>query len=186
MKEIWVLSVKTSLPDICFNSADMETTITGYKTFTEARDAFRRILREFAFSKNSMFDGDGNMIYLKKYLDEAWEPDADDFVDVDMLTKDNLTEIYNALKTVFEGNEYDISKFNDYYTDYMIAIEVKDGTMLFHGEDDGPCNGYDPDIATNIFSMQDEKDYFLYIDDCLGQDDATSELYIDLKKVAVD
>lgn len=99
--------------------------------------------------------------------------------------KDKLTEICNALKTVFEGNEYDISKFNKYYTDWMIAVEINDGTLIFHAEGDGLCNGYDPDIVTNTFSMQGEKDYFLYIDDCFCQHAASNELYIDFKKVAI-
>lgn len=47
------------------------------------------------------------------------------------------------------------------------------------------ANYIDADIAANIFSMQEEKDYFLYINDRFGQDDATSELYIDLKKVSI-
>ena len=64
MKEIWVLSVKTSLPNTCCNSAEMETTFTGYKSFTDARDDLRCILRNFAFSKNSMFDGKGNITKL--------------------------------------------------------------------------------------------------------------------------
>lgn len=185
MKEIWVFSVKTSLPDTCCGHADMETTFTGYKTFPEARNALRCILRKFAFAKNSMFDGNENLIYLKKYLDNSWEPDDDGDICDDSLTKDKLTEICNALKTVFEGNEYDISNFNKYYTDWMIAVEIKDDTLIFHPEGDGLCNGYDPDIVTNTFSMQEEKDYFLYIDDCFGQHAASSELYIDLKKVAI-
>jgi len=51
-----------------------------------------------------------------------------------------------------------------------------------YGYDDGPCNGYDPKIATNMFDMTEEKDYYLYVDDMFGQD-ASSELYIDLKKI---
>jgi hypothetical protein len=56
--------------------------------------------------------------------------------------------------------------------------------MQLWGDCDGPINGYDPYIATNAFSMEEEKDYYIYIDDLLGQD-CSSELYIDLKQVEV-
>ena len=72
----------------------------------------------------------------------------------------------------------------EYTTDWFIAIESNPGNILIRGEDDGPCNGYDPYIKTNIFSMKEEKDYCLYIDDLFGQD-FSAELYIDLKKTEV-
>ena len=64
----------------------------------------------------------------------------------------------------------------------MIGFEYKDGVIKFYGDDDGPCNGYNPMLYTNVFDLTEEKDYFLYINDLFGQDDFTSELYIDLKK----
>ena len=46
-------------------------------------------------------------------------------------------------------------------------------------------NGYDPKIDTNLLYMQEEKNYYLYIDDMFRQCDwmkASSELYMDLTK----
>lgn len=185
MKEVWVLSVKTSLPDVCWNSMNLKTTFSAFDSFEKGREAMRKVLHDLAFSKNSMFDGKGNIIYLKKYLDDAWEPDEDDDVVEDFLTKSKLEEIYYSIKAIFEGKDCDVSGFGQKYFDGMIAIDFQNGIMSIYGEDDGPCNGYDPDIATNIFSMKEEKDYFLYINDRFGQDDATSELYIDFKKVSI-
>ena len=128
MKNIWVLSVRTSLPELGYTPADIAVTFKAYDTFEKGRDAMRDVIKNYAYNKNSMFDGEGNITYLKKYWEEMWDEE------------------------------------------YI---------------DDGPCNGYDPDIRTNIFSMKQEQEYYLYINDLLGQDDFSSELYIDLKKVTI-
>lgn len=67
----------------------------------------------------------------------------------------------------------------------MVAVEVNDNTVRFYGDDDGPCNGYDPILNTNIFSVETEQDYYLYIDLCFGHDSYPPKLFIDLKKVTV-
>ena len=46
-------------------------------------------------------------------------------------------------------------------------------------------NTYNPDINTNMFSMQEEKDYYMYIKDSFGQNDDPAVLFMDLKKVSV-
>ena len=88
----------------------------------------------------------------------------------------------------FRGNDVSIPEtvVNDLEvsnTDWMLSQKVGDGAVYIFGDYDGPCNGYDPYIKTNIFDMSEEKPYFLYIDDMMGQEDvASSELYIDLKR----
>ncbi len=71
MDSIWVLSVKTSLPYVCEKVEDMKTEFFAFGSFEDAKQALKNKLKEFAFSENSMFDGNGNMIYLKHYLDVA-------------------------------------------------------------------------------------------------------------------
>ena len=99
---------------------------------------------------------------IYKYRNSAVDP-ADDYDD------------YHAQMTIDHRIEYE---------DGMIALNYNGESVLCYGVDDGPFNGFDPYIATNAFSMEEEKDYFIYIDDLLGQD-YSSELYIDLKKVEV-
>ena len=67
----------------------------------------------------------------------------------------------------------------------MIAFDYSNGVIRFYGDDDGSCNGYDPVIYTNMFDMREEKDYFMYIEDLLGQDEYASQLCIDLKKTVL-
>ena len=69
MKSLWVLSVKTSLPNVCELASDMKTEFYAFESFDDAKKSLEKKLKELAFSKNAMFDGEGNMIYFKKYLD---------------------------------------------------------------------------------------------------------------------
>lgn len=184
MKNVWVLSIKTSLSYACEWGSDLKTETYAFENFEKAREFLRAKLKKFAYSKNSMFDGHGNIIHFKKHLDNAWEPDDDEEL-LDALTKANLSKVYNAVKSIFEGNNVDISEFNDYYSDWLIAVEFKNGVMTMYGEGDGPCNGYDPRFNSNMFDMSEEKNYFLYIEDLFGQEDDPTNLCIDLTKAEV-
>lgn len=184
MKEIWVLSVRTSLPDECCSKGDLKTTFSAFETFPEARKAMRETIKGFAFSKNSMFDGDGRITALNKYIGDMYEEGEDDECCEDFLTSGNLLKIQNAFYSIFYGENTGLDIYENVYEDGMIVLNYDGESVLCYGCDDGPYNGYDPYIATNAFSMEEEKDYYIYIDDLLGQE-YSSELYIDLKKVKV-
>ena len=51
MKEIWVLSVRTSLPDECCSKGALKTTFSAFETFPEARKAMRETIKGFALVK---------------------------------------------------------------------------------------------------------------------------------------
>ena len=178
MKEIWVLSVRTSLPNECSTKADLKTSFSAFETFPEARKAMRDTVKGFAFSKNTMFDGDGRITALNEYMYELGDDDCCE----DFLTREVLSKIQNSFYSIFNGENCLLDIQKNEYEDGMIALNYNGESVLCYGVDDGPFNGFDPCIATNAFSMEEEKDYFIYIDDLLGQD-YSSELYIDLKKV---
>ena len=181
MKNTWVLSIRTSLPEICESHGDLHTSIYTFDSFEEARAALRKVLKKYAFSENSMFDGKGNIIYFHKYItDLAYDDDMDEYGD--FLSPKKLRAVERALKNIFKGNDIVPKIKEGFHTDYMIAYTYKNGEISFRGDDDGPCNGYAPVLRTNMFDMLEENNYFLYIDDMLGQDCATSELYIDLTR----
>ncbi len=182
MKEIWVLSVRTSLPNECCTKADLKTTVSAFETFEEARKAMRDTIKCFAFSENTMFDGKGRITALYEYLDDMFESEDDDDFCEDFLTKEILSKIQNSFYSIFNGEKTTLDLCENEYVDGMIAFNYDGESIMAYGEDDGPCNGYDPYIATNAFSMEEEKDYYIYIDDLLGQE-YSSELYVDLKKV---
>ena len=181
MKNTWVLSIKTSLPLACENRGDLKTSIYTFEGFAEARAALRKVLHKYAFSENSMFDGKGNIVYLHKYVKKFTHIEDIDFSD-DFLTIKKLRAVEDAVRNIFEGKDV-VPEFKEgFYSNCMIAYTYKNGEINFCGDDDGPYNGYNPVLRTNMFDMRDESDYFLYIDDLFGQNEATSELYIDLAK----
>ena len=181
MKTTWVLSIRTSLPEVCESHGNLKTSIFAFESFEEARAALRKVIKKYAFSESSMFDGKGNIIYLHKYIEDM--PDDDDSdEDDDFLSSKKLKAVERALKNIFKGKDTVPKIKEGFYTDWMIAYTYENGEISFCGDDDGPCNGYDPVLRTNMFDMVEENNYFLYIDDMLGQDEATSELYIDLTR----
>lgn len=182
MKEIWVLSVRTSLPNECSTKADLKTSISAFDTFPEAQKAMRDTVKGFAFSKNTMFDGEGRVTALNEYMDDMYEFDDDDDCCEDFLTREVLSKIQNSFYSIFNGENCVLDIHENEYADGMIGFKYDGESLVSYGCDDGPCNGYDPYIATNAFSMEEEKDYYIYIDDLLGRE-YSSELYIDLKKV---
>ena len=184
MKEIWVLSVRTSLPYECVSKDMLGTDFFAFENFSDARNAMRDTIKELAFSENAMFDGAGKIIHLNDYIndmDDAEDANEDDYEDDYFLSKSVMIKIQDAFLKLFKGEVYDFELAGSDYTDYMISVNSTFGIEIV-GDDDGPCNGYEPYISTNAFSMKEEKDYYLYIDDLLGQE-YSSELYIDLKKV---
>lgn len=183
MKKLWVLSIRTSLPDACIIKADLQTTFSAFETFEDAKKAMRDAIKSFAFSENTMFNGNGKIIALEKYIAEMGDYDDEEISDDD-LTKDVLTKIHDAFFLIFNGEDTFLEIEEGEYTDYMISLNYDGKGINMWGNYDGPINGYDPYIATNAFSMEEEKDYYIYIDDMLGQD-YSSELYIDLKQVEV-
>lgn len=163
-----------------------ENRILAFDSFEMAKTALREKIRELAFSQNAMFNGKGQITLLDKYISGMWVPEDDSDVDDDILSKDRLTKIRDALTGAFSGHDTQLGIPDGDYTDWMIAVQVKGNSISFRGDDDGPINGYDPVLKTNIFSMEEPQDYYLYINDRFGQyDEATSELYVDLKRTEI-
>jgi len=74
-KNIWILSIKTSLPEYCRGAGSLRTSIFAFDTFAEARAALRKALKHYAYSKNNLFDGCG---YLNNYGKYFWDDTIDD------------------------------------------------------------------------------------------------------------
>ena len=190
MNEVWVVSVSTSLPGVRFYEA-LKNRMYAFDSFAKAREGLRKLLRELAFSNNAMFDGQGNMTYMKRYMEEVeeyYKDDDEEDVEEGFLGKTVAKNLLSGFSHIFSGEDTDLDIAPGIYGDWMIQVTVENDSVAFEGVDDGPINGYTPLANTNMFSMQEEKDYYLYIDDAFGfsDNDASSELYIDLKKVTVE
>ena len=163
---------------------EQKTDFYAYERFSDARDAMREVMNSYAFSENEMFDGNGGLIQLKKYADtvRGYETKSDrEDDDEEDLFSETLDRLSAALCDIFTGKEH-LPEDSSIYFDGLITVEYEEGEVSVFGEDDGPCNGYDPEICTNCFSMEVEKDYFLHVKDLFGQDELPAVLYIDLKK----
>ncbi len=149
MKNKWVLSIKTSLPDVCRSSDDLKTTFFVYESFEEARAHFREKVRGLAFSKNSLFS-DGNIALFSEYIQHSREDFDDDFDEdespKDLLTPKKLENIQNAFFESFSGNNASFDISEGFYSDGMISANIGDDAVCIRGDWEGPCNGYNPYI----------------------------------------
>ena len=64
MKKIWTLIIKTSLPNTAEDVTELVTTVDAFSAFELAKASLREKLKNFAFNKNSMFEGQGRIIEL--------------------------------------------------------------------------------------------------------------------------
>ena len=103
-----------------------------------------------------------------------------------------LESLLDALKQVFSGEDTSPELEEGYFGDFNIGMRFEDDAVAIGSDEDMDFFGGDGDVecdyvlCTNIFSMEEERDYYLYIDDLFGQDEESSKLFIDLKKVFVD
>ena len=184
MKEIWVLTIKTSLPKTCRRADEMKTIVSAYDSFEKGRDAMREKIKEYAFSNNKMFDGEGQVIQLNRYINDGlgYFCDNDDEMYDIYIAFSNIQDI---LTEAFSGHDMVSQVKCCDYDDWNIAVKVTSDTIRFYDGEGAYENGYNPVLTTNIISMEKEQDYYLYIDDRLDQNDDSSELFIDLKKTTV-
>lgn len=184
MKDLWILTIQTSLPDTCYSHAELKKRYYAFASFEKARDMLRQELFNIAFSNNAMFDGNGKLVQLENYITHSYSAEGAMVAD-GVLTTRMLITITDILQGIFMGENITPNSPEGYFSDWSIEVKLKDNTIEFCGKYAGPSDGYDPVLNTNMLSMQEEKDYYLYINDWFGQYGNSAELYIDLKKVEV-
>lgn len=76
--------------------------------------------------------------------------------------------IQELLCKIFQGEDVVPALRSGKFTNYCdIAYSYKKGVLKMYGEED-TCNGYDPVLETNMFSMKEEQNYYLHIVDAFG------------------
>lgn len=115
-----------------------------------------------------------------------WGDPGEDDETYGILTHRLLDKVNELLRSAFEGNDTPLEIPDKEYDDGRIAVKVSANEINIYGCESGPMNGYDPVIHTNIFVMEKETDYFLYINDLFGQEEGSAELYIDLKRTTLE
>lgn len=186
---MWVLTVRTSLPNMSKSKTDLKLTAEVFESFECAKARLRSILKELAFAENAMFDGNGYLKLFSSYIAFEEESLADEDVDTSEtfeyngITLNFLKTLHKSLHDVFVGTDVRLPFLEQEYDDLFLLVAVSDNTVRMEGCCDGPCNGIDPYIDTNMFDMTAAKNYHLYIDDYFGEQgeqEYSSELYIDL------
>ena len=189
MKEIWVLTIKTSLPNTCRSYNDLKTIVLAFDSYENARSTFREKLRTFAFSENTMFNGKGQITALNAEASDSLSeteiavPETDESM---CLAKERLMKLQHSLAEAFAGKDTKIGLPIGFYTDACyLSMQVKSDSVRLYADLEAADMGYQSLVCTNIFSMAQEQNYYLYINDMFDQEDS-SELYMDLLKVTVD
>ena len=184
MKETWVVYLNTNIGNESGNPHDNKTHCFTYETFEEARDKSRELLRSYAYGEpNEIFNGNGILTSYNKSVQNFIE--VDDFYDdaeEESYSKDMET-VKDAFASMFAGEKVDLSTLNEYGTDWLIAYRITDGRAIsIYGEDDGPFNGYDPHIYSDMFDMSEPQNYTTYIDDYFEPYDADGFFEIRIMK----
>lgn len=188
MKSVWVLYERSDLDrNSEFDYENYATDCRVFEKFEDAKNAMKKLIRDYATEKNSLFDGNGCFCEfsgeIDEYYDDPEEKDAELFRTVEKLLRKLCLD---------ELSEDDIADITELYVNnYMYSAEITtaDGiVLLMKGEDDGPFNGIDPYVHTNIFDMDNEdNNYFFYVEDRFKMYARfISHLYIDLKKVNIE
>ena len=155
----WKLTIKTSLPNVCYGEEDLVTSTFTFDDFETARAALRAKLREFAFSHNEMFDGYGSMIHMEKYMDMIKREDGE--IDDPLpgwFTGKIAVALLNIFSCIFKEKDVDISIPFGRYFNADIEADFAHDSITIRGTGEGVVNGYNPKIDTNLLSMQEEKD----------------------------
>lgn len=184
MKDVWVLYERSDLARGGeWDYQNYATACRAFADFDTAKQAMRDTIKRYATEKSSMFDGEGN---LNELLDQYYYDDdeRDTFTYVgELLRKLCLNELDDATAKAIKPL---------FCTTFLFAAEITtdngEPVLLMRGDDDGPCNGVNPYVHTNLFSMNDDtKDYYFYVEDMFRMDsDFSSHLFLDLKKVSVE
>ena len=186
MNEFWVLAVKKSWSETRAEQISEHTKMLAYDSFEKARDVLRAELKKLAFSRNPMFDGNGHVTAMKAYMDriKSYERDDEEYMYEGWVNGKEANLLVELFRDVFSGKDKQPALEPGLYEDTMIEVNMEcDGVSLYEAPE-GPINGYMPAMHTNMFSMVEQKDYYLYLNDLFGQDEY-NELYIDLKKVSM-
>ena len=164
MKDIWVLSVRTSLPDYVkkYSALYFDSMIPdwfAFEQFADARDKMRAILRDLS-RENTMFNENGEMKNCRQFIDDTYfsEDDSDDegYNGERLLTARILNDFLRALKEVFAGNDVAFSLEEGKYSDFTPKF-VKKYTDIYTTIKTS-VQEYINDIQTGVFP--DEKNVF--------------------------
>lgn len=173
----WIVYSSTNIGNKEKNRYADETHAFAFESFEEAKDKAREILRAYAFgAPNEIFDGNGTLVNYREQAEDYDDFEDEEFPDEDAESgkpaeKNNpMMAVCDCFRKMFSGENVSLPECFDEYsrfaTNWMLAYKVVDGRAIsIFGMDDGPCNGIDPHIYSDMFDMTEAGSYTTYIDD---------------------
>ena len=178
MKEPWVVYLTTNIgsgeePNSGYEN-DFEKKLFAFENFEDAKKKALELIKSYAFSENSMFDGNGGIKKLKAFLknvfeDEWFYKDSEDYPDNEEPPKIVLKTndiIYKVLKGEYidlpdeELCDYDFCSWEAEITRGK-KLTIKNANSLLYGWI----------ISTDMINIETPGNYSLYIRDNLNWDD---------------
>lgn len=198
MKSTYVLTVETNLtkePKRTTGIKAYERDIKVFTDFESAKTGMRSIIKEFATSKNDIFDGNGSIIGFDEEFERAVEEAK--FFDYSESAFEYINNIPQILKSYFLGDEVSFSDI--FYEEFLTCdFEISDDCsgwsdipLKLTGEFCLPFRLYGnfnpPLMQINTFDMSDpDKTYVIRIRSACEEWDQTAFIYLELRKVNVE
>lgn len=180
MKEIWILSIRTSLPGSCVTESELSSEFFAYDTFEKAREALYDKYMELVYERGGEMFENGVLICLDDYIDSIIEPDIYEKHDF-FLTKELCNKVKMALHYMLYKKRVELDIPNGRYSDGAIELSVEGDRIELCSAD-----FYATILCTNALDMTEQGDYYLYIDDSFSKQSEYCKLYIDLKQAELE
>lgn len=194
----WIVYSSTNIGNKKRDRYGDETHAFAFESFEEARDKAREILKSYAYGEpNEIFDGSGTLVNYCREAEDYNDEDYSDYEDEEFSggeedgdsrkNKNPMMTVCDCFRAVFAGEQVNLTEQFDedssYNTNWMLAYKVIDGRAIsIFGEDDGPCNGIDPHIYSDMFDMTEPRNYITYIDDWFESWDSDGFLVVRIMK----
>lgn len=199
MKSTYVLTAETNLTTQSERNTDVKTYERDIKVFTDfesAKTGMLSVIKEFATSKNEIFDGNGSVVGFDEEFEYALE-EAEELYDESDNVLEYITNTSEILKSHFLGEEVSFSDefFEEFGTcDFEISDDCSgwsDIPLNLTGEFCLPFRLYQtfnpPFMQVNTFDMSDpEKTYVIRIRSACEEWDQPAFIYLELRKVNVE
>lgn len=169
MNDHWLFELNTTIPYACPGNEWIESNVLILDSFEEARDYFRRELKRYSFEDNQLFDGNGHVKNINKFLDENIGKSFNLLNEQKNELKQSLS---SALFKMFSGKDVAVSMSDDTKrclgdnSSYQVLMEPDE--VDIYEKCDQYYHGRDDRLQTNAFTMKDEKNYFFRLYDFCG------------------
>ncbi len=194
MKSCYVLTVETNLVEPSKKSGEQvyKRDIKVFEDFDTAKTGMRSLIKEFATTKNELFDGNGNVLGFEEDFECAIE-EAKEFEESEVVLE-TLRSTPQILRRYFLGDKITFSDefYEEFDTaEFEISEDLTGWSKLYIERFDIPFRLIDiptpPFMQINSFIMDNpEKVYVLRIHSACEEWEQPSFIQLELRKVEIE